>query len=1074
MRRFPFLCKTLALCKTCVAYTHNMYYNEWQRYTARKRKYITEWGKRMFLTTQKLWARTKELERRRYAPVMDLFPLTIARKGDTGEALQVDYPGKIEGEALQRDEYFIGWNAYANIQKTAALPAHKDGFTLWGLFDFGRTGGGYNSGFESLLFVDGERYQAVDTNHKDVPLDAFAGQNIELTFLLWTGLNGGHSHAEHHHRFACADICYRHEDSDALYRYARGICEAINVLPETDSARDDLIKALDAAFRVINWDEESLFETASAALAILRERLDKLQKRSDITVYCAGHTHIDVAWLWRLKHTHEKTVRSFTTALRLMDEYEDFVFLQSQPQLLSFVKKDAPALYARIKEKVAAKQWEPEGGMWLEADCNISSGESLARQLLHGCHFLRDEFGRESEYLWLPDVFGYSWALPQLLKLANIKTFMTTKISWNQYDKMPHDLFNWRGIDGSEILTYFITAGNPGQPDSRYQTTYNALITADVIAGAWRRFSDKGLSRDVLVSYGYGDGGGGVTREMIDNARVLNELPGLPNVKLAGGAAFFQKLHENVKNAESHIPVWDGELYLEYHRGTYTTQARNKKWNRLLENRLARAEWLDAAAVLRGGKNHHSIIHDGWECVLLHQFHDIIPGSSVQEVYDDSMVNYQIVADSLDVAESEIASVLAQAKDGYALENFASYAQNACVLLPEVQEGAFTDGDGKTLPAQRVDGGTLVQLPIGALGSASVGFAAGKAAEAESPFIYDAAAKVLETPHYKLKWNQAGRLASVLDLDLQREVLSGEGNALELYEDKPLEHDAWDIDMFYAEKMELLCAVAAPKLVEAGALRAVLRFTYTTGKSTVTQDVTVYAVSRRIDFVTAVDWHEDHRLLKAAFPFDVRATKARYDIQFGYVERPTHWNTSWDQARFEVVGHKWADISEHQFGVAILNDCKYGYSAKDSTMRLTLLKSSKEPDGTADMGAHSFTYSLLPHANDLAAVMTEAAALNLPPHIMAGGTVDTRRVVCLSGGNVQLDACKRAEDGDGFVLRIHEAMGGKTRTKLSSDFGIKRFAPCNLLEDVIGETVNAAEIPVSLKPFEIKCFRVWF
>ena len=1028
----------------------------------------------MFFTREKLWARTRELGQRRYAPALDLFPLAIARKGDTGNDLQIDYPGKIEGSALHRDEYFIGWNAYAQIQKTLVLPARKSGFTLWGMFDFGRTGGGYNSGFESLLFVNGERYQAVDTNHKDVPLDAFAGAEVELTFLLWTGLNGGHSHAAHHHRFSGADIVYRHEDSDELYRYARGILEALHTLPETDSTRDDLIKALDAAFRAVDWDADRLFDTATEALAILRERLAKMEKHSDVTVYCAGHTHIDVAWLWRLKHTHEKTVRSFTTALRLMDEYEDFVFLQSQPQLLSFVKKDAPELYARIREKAAAGQWEPEGGMWLEADCNISSGESLARQLLHGCHFLRNEFGRESEYLWLPDVFGYSWALPQLLKLANIKTFMTTKISWNQYDKMPHDLFTWRGIDGSEILTYFITANYPGQPDSSWGTTYNALITAEVITGTWRKFSDKNLSRDVLLSYGYGDGGGGVTREMIDNARVLNKIPGIPNVKLSGGAEFFRKVHENAANAEGYMPVWDGELYLEYHRGTYTTQARNKKWNRLLENRLAQAEWMDAAAVLRGGTDHHGVFHDGWECVLLHQFHDIIPGSSVQEVYEDSMVNYQAVADSLDTVESGIAATLADAPGGYALESFSSFARNDAVLLPEVREGIFTDGTGNILPAQRADGGTFVQAAMEPLGGVNISFAPGKAAEAAVPFAYDAAAMTLATPHYRLAWNATGRLTSVFDLDLKREVLSGEGNALELYEDKPLEHDAWDIDLFYVEKMRLIDAASAPELVEAGALRAVLRFTYQTGKSVVTQDVTVYAVSRRIDFVTKVDWHENHRLLKAAFPFDVRATKARYDIQFGYVERPTHWNTSWDQARFEVVGHKWADISEHGFGAAILNDCKYGYSARDNVLRMTLLKSPKHPDGTADMGAHSFTYSLLPHADDLPAVMAEAAALNLPPHITPGKAVDARRLLRLAGGNVQLDACKRAEDGNGFILRLHEMMGGKTRAAIVSDYGIKRYAPCNLLEDATGGEVLSGEITVTLKPFEIQCFRVWF
>jgi len=610
----------------------------------------------MFFVEEKLNQRTKELENRRYEVAKNLFPMTIQKLADDRDAMHNDYPGRISGIPIQKDEYFIGWDAYAWIQTDVSLPPAREGFALWGLFDFGRTGSGHNSGFESLLFVNGERFQAVDTNHHDVPFESFAGTKCELTFMLWTGLNGRSSHAPHHHRFSRAEICYLHEDSDELYRLSRGICEAAGVLSASDPVRGDLLTALNEAYKLVNWDEGKLFQTTPAALSCLKARLAKMEKRSDITVYCAGHTHIDVAWLWRLKHTHEKTVRSFTTAARLMEEFPDFVFLQSQPQLLRFVQKDAPDLYAKIKALAKAGQWEPEGAMWLEADCNVSSGESLARQLLHGCLFLRNEFGRESEYLWLPDVFGYSWALPQLLKQANIKTFMTTKISWNQFNRMPHDLFYWRGIDGSEILTYFIT-GSDGGPEG-WQTTYNSWITAKYVTGSWERFSDKSISRDILISYGYGDGGGGVTREMIHNAHALDAIPGMPHVKLSGGTEFFRKLHQNVEAAEDYVHTWDGELYLELHRGTYTTQASNKRWNRVLENRLSMMEWLNAASLRHNGADHHSVLHDGWECLLLHQFHDIIPGSSIQEVYEDSEVAYAAVGKSLDAVEADVASVL--------------------------------------------------------------------------------------------------------------------------------------------------------------------------------------------------------------------------------------------------------------------------------------------------------------------------------------------------------------------------------------------------------------------------------
>ncbi len=486
-----------------------------------KTRIIKQGERIVFFTIDKFQRRVEELDQRRYFGNQCIAPFTSMEGTLPVDESYHEIPEKVEGEPFGINDSFIGRDRYLWLEKEVKLPEAKEGCEVVGLFDFGETGGGYNSGFESLLYVNGHPYQGVDTNHNEVFFQGEEGKEAKLTFLLWTGLEGGGEHRTFFHQCKQADFAYLHKKTDELYYFARAITETLVLMDATNEQYEDLKAALDRALKCINWDEDSFYETVDTAHDVLMAELDRLEKHTDVTVNVVGHTHIDVAWLWRLKHTREKAQRSFSTVLRLMEQYDEYVFLQTQPQLYKYVKNDCPELYEKIKQRVAEGKWEPDGGMWVEADCNISSGEALVRQFLHGTRFIEEEFGKKCEYLWLPDVFGYSWALPQILKQCEISTFMTTKISWNQFNSIPDDLFKWRGIDGSEILTYFVDTPDEEQDiDARF-STYNGMMTPRAVMGSWRKFKNKELSKDTLISYGYGDGGGGVTRDMLETANCI-------------------------------------------------------------------------------------------------------------------------------------------------------------------------------------------------------------------------------------------------------------------------------------------------------------------------------------------------------------------------------------------------------------------------------------------------------------------------------------------------------------------------------------------------------------------------
>ncbi|RCX18189.1 alpha-mannosidase [Fontibacillus phaseoli] len=1045
----------------------------------------------MFLTQNKLQARINELSAYRYR---DSRPIPFFHSlEDVRQEINPSLPEVSESWSRMRTgDTWSGRDLYLWLSAEADIPKSWAGQKILGRFDFGETGAGNNSGFESLFYLHGQPYQGVDSNHKEVFLpDSLAGTTQQLLFRLWSGLEGGGQPRNQTHGIKLAELCWLDEAVDDYYYTALAISETVNALDENLPERAKLLQYADQSLALIDWrvpGSDDFYSSVHAARDFLNEQIERMDKSSLVNITCIGHTHIDVAWLWRLKHTREKCARSFSTVMRLMEMYPEYTFLQTQPQLYDYVKEDYPELYEAIRERIAEGRWEAGGGMWLEADCNLTSGESLVRQLLVGTRFFKEEFGADCDYLWLPDVFGYSWSLPQILKKSGIHTFMTTKISWNQYNRMPHDTFKWRGIDGTEILTHFITTTEPWSQPGSWFYTYNGQIIPKTVKGSWEAYRDKELNQELLLSYGYGDGGGGVNRDMLEMRRRLDKLPGLPNLSTGTAGDYFRKLGETVSQTDSYVHTWDGELYLEYHRGTYTSQAHNKRMNRKLELLYREAEWLNVMHIVTEGDwslYPAAKLNDGWKIILRNQFHDIIPGSSIREVYEDSKVEYEQAKQlAMQTVEDAVQAVAMQENgdaQAFTVWNSSPWTETRLAEIPVrpgLETGVWSDASGNRLAVQRGDGVWIVEVPdVPSLGYAVIAFesAAPQAAEQNSPFIHREHG--LTTPFYELEWNEQGQLTRLYDREEQREVLAEgkRGNLFQLFEDKPLAHEAWDIDIFYQQKSRELGDLQACKLVESGPIRAVIHFSWCYGQSKIEQDMILYAGSRVIDFVTEADWHERQQLLKVAFPVNVRATEATFDVQFGNVKRPTHWNTSWDAARFETVGHQWADLSDKGYGVSLMNDCKYGYDIKDNVLRLSLIKCATHPDTEADQGYHRFTYSLFPHQGDWlqGGTVREAWVLNNPLRLSLGAAQGTASSLFkLSGRTAMISAVKKAEDRDTVIVRVHDYSGSRKALELDSDQRIVAWRECNLMEQSEEPWTASAGISFVLNPYEIKTFEI--
>jgi alpha-mannosidase len=829
----------------------------------------------------------------------------------------------------------------------------------------------WDSRSEATLWQDGRVLQGLNPLHPSAPVSGSAWQ-VEL---------------------ACNGLFGKTAEPAELRRCELGRfdAEAWRLYHDFETLR-----ALEAATEDPAWSGllraalERFADTGDAAiLAALYEHRNGTHAHE---LRAIGHAHLDTAWLWPLAESRRKAIRSFSTATRLMEEYPEYRFACSQAVQYAWIEESDPDLWARIRARVESGQWVPVGGSWVEPDCNVPSGESLVRQFLHGQRYFESRFGRRCREFWSPDAFGYAGQLPQIMREAGISRFLTQKLSWNKFNRPDHHTFTWQGDDGSEVLGHFPPADD-----------YSSGATVPELLDSVRKYLDHDTVATSLLVFGWGDGGGGPTAQMLETLRRAEDLQGLPRTRQTSSEEFFDGLHAD------HTVV--GELYFEYHRGVYTTQTAVKAANRRCERLLHDVELLTLDAPPR------EELDRLWKLLLLQQFHDILPGSSIRLVYED------------------------------AARDFAEIEAGATALLPAGEAWVNTTGFAR----REVVDGWLVEAPP---------HGSGQTVAPDDSVTVDGL--VLENRHLRAELAPDGTLVSLLDKDTGREALAAPGNRVELYDDRPNDFDAWDVDPAHLRTRRSYPAATAWSVALASPLRGELVFE----RPGIRQTVRLDAEARRLEFHTEVDWHESHTMLKVCFPLAVRWPTATYEMPFGYAERPTHHSSPWDAARYEVPGHRWADLSEHGFGVALLSDSKYGWSCFGNELRLSLLRSPKSPDPEADMGRHAFAYAVMPHAGGWreGGVVREGTLFNAPwrrgPELASLASVDDTNVV--------LDTIKRAEDSAAVVLRLYEAHGGRgvARVRLARPFA--RAVRANALEDA-GEplAVEDGEIVVPYRPHEL-------
>jgi len=765
---------------------------------------------------------------------------------------------------------------------------------------------------------------------------------------------------------------------------------------------------------------EPAFVLRQAELAIRQSpEVGSSEMRLDPThrVTAVGHAHIDTAWEWPVREARRKVSRSWSTQLALMDEHPDYIFAASQPAQYEWMKTSYPDIYRRIKEKVAAGQWEPVGAMWVEADCNLPSGESLVRQLLYGKRFFMHEFGYETKILWLPDVFGYPGNLPQLISESGCNFFLTQKLSWNDTNKPEHHTFMWEGIDGSRIFTHFPPAD-----------TYNGSFEPEEVERSIRNFKDGHSSHRSLYLFGWGDGGGGPQAEMIESAHRLG-------VEIGRASDFFDAASAEATGLATVV----GELYFELHRGTYTSQSRTKRLNRLAQQALREAEMWSVAA---GGDYPAGELEVLWKTLLLNQFHDILPGSSIDWVYEDAERDLSEVVQSANAIAHRATTAISGSGEEFAVFNPNSHHRREVIRA----------GDFRMVEAPPC--GWAVQDAAGDVDRVSV------------------TTRSMENALLRVEWDDVGLLTSIWDKQSQREVLSGLGNLLQLHDDDPARWDAWDLDATYRDNAVDIVDLQRIQIEADDPLRAILGTTRKFGSSIIRQRMTLDAGSRVLRFETHVTWQEQHKMLKVAFPVTVSSREATYEIQFGHLRRPTHEDTNQARAMFEVCAQRWADLGDGEYGVALLNDCKHGYDIHGSVMRLSLLRAPTHPDPTADRGGHHFTYALMPHAGDFreAGVIAAAEDLNAPLRIVPGSHagVARRSLVEIDTPQVVVEAIKRAEDSDAVIVRLYEAWGRGCKATLRTTLSASRAFLCDLLErDREEVVVHDGVIALEMAPFKV-------
>ncbi len=935
-----------------------------------------------------------------------------------------------------------------------------------------------------ILYADGKLMQGMDSNHQDVILtnSAKGGEKIEIYINAHADAREFKSELR-----MKAELFTMDPIAVKLYFDLATPLEVANLCGGDSDTRVNLIKALNEAINMIDLgapDIEDFHQSAEKAMAYLDKEV--YGKKGEATAYCVGHTHIDVAWLWRLRQSRDKAGRSFATVLKFMEEYPDYIFMSPQAQLYDFIKQDYPELYEGIRRMIKEGRWEAEGSMWVEADTNVASGEALVRQFLVGKRFFRQEFGVENKIMWLPDVFGYSAALPQIIRKSGLDYFMTTKISWNEYNRLPFDTFEWQGIDGTKVLSHFSPGGRKSDDyRENFQTTYNTFLSPEQVIGGYDRYGQKDLGKDYLISYGHGDGGGGPTREMLEyDSRMHKGIEGCPVTVQSTSRNFFDKLKKDVEG-NRFLPTWVGELYLEFHRGTLTSQARNKKYNRKTEYMYHDVETLAAMAkTLAGTPYPHERLLENWKLILLNQFHDILPGSSIPAVYEDSKVQYEevlkngreMLADAMDALTGQI-KLTAKSLIVFNTLGF----DRKDIAFSDAPSGSFKllNANGKEVAYQLYDGKLAFIAEVPAKGYAVYTVAEGTPA----PFAkVQAAITGAETDTLSVCFDDDLNISKLVHKESGRSV-SGENGLvgkLIAFEDRPHNHDAWDIKCYFDEKSWDVLKADEKALIADGPVMAVYKVTRTFRNSKITQFFHVYKDLPRIDVKYDVDWKDKHIALKADYPVDVNACRATFDIQFGNLERSTTRNTSWDFAQFEVSMHKWADLSDNSFGFAVINDCKYGVDCKDGHIRPTLLRSPVGHHPMQDKERHEFTFALYPHSGRAAqsALSDEGYNVNFPLYVKSadknsGSLENAYSFISASEPNIVIETVKVAEDSDDIIVRAFETWNMRTPCTLSVGKDIAAVCECDLMEENDVPAVReGSDILATFKPFEIKTFKI--
>ena len=951
-----------------------------------------------------------------------------------------------------RDTRMSGRDAHYWIKASFKTPAAKENTSYYIKCTTGYEGEWDGTNPQGLIYLNGEMVQGIDTNHTEVYLEPDTEYTMYNYFYLGLQKNNVPLYMS---MFELDEL------SEQLYYDIRVPYDVFMMHHQNDDPHEIIIPLLEQTCNLIDFrkprSDEYKKSVKEAIDFIKTEFYDKAcSEEGKPIVDCIAHTHIDIEWLWARAQTREKIQRSFTNALALMKKYPEYKFMLSQPELYRYLKEEAPEKYEELKQLVAEGRWEPEGAMYVEADCNLISGESLVRQIYQGKKFFKDEFGVDNKILFLPDVFGYSAALPQILKKSGIRHFVTSKISWNETNTMPVDTFMWQGLDGTEIFTNFITAQNYNGLNPQRTTTYVGHLSPKEVKGTWNKFIEKQYSKRALTTYGFGDGGGGPTKEMLENQRRMAKgIPGMPVTKMPTLIEHLDKKREEFDTACKNLkrtPKWVGELYLELHRGTYTSMAKNKRGNRISEMALGKAEGISYIGSMLGSRYDQEGIYKNWNLVLHNQFHDIIPGSSIKEVYDGTDIDYKQIADFTDSVVNEKMDIIAK--------NITT------------------------------DGGVLVYNPSGfeRKGIAVIDGKTVELTDAVAPFgfkvinRFNDTAKVqtcgltAENKFYRMTLDAAGRIVELFDKTACRQVLkAGElGNEFQAFEDYPRLYDNWEITDYYKEKKWVLDDAADITPITDGS-RAGFKVVKKYLDSTISQNIWLYSDTNRIDFDTELDWHEHHQVLKVAFPVDVHTNSATYETQFGHIERPTHQNTSWDAAKFEVCGHKWITVAENGYGVGMLNDCKYGFNTEGSTMKLTVLKCSQYPNEEADQGEHKLTYSIMAYEGDFreAGLIREAYALNQPLTVRKveknkGTLADNFSLVSCDKQNVMVETVKKAEADDGMIVRMYDAFNRRANATVTVADGFKAAYLCDLLENEIEKLdFDGNKVTVPVSNFEI-------